>query len=181
MHDTHVRYPEDPGPLVGGQGHLRYTLCDRNDPDVVRIRQDIPHDGKGLFVARLGDTGVKALIEAYYPEDIRSAYVAHQLDRYRVMDYKMGRLVAIAEIFKWIGEIDQRRITEIQRNARNVHSELKRNHDAGSHKIALDDGIAAGQEEALDNWMDFYADAYMNTVEFASGKPRVSAYNPTRR
>jgi hypothetical protein len=179
--DRHVRYPEDPGPLVGGQGHLRYTLCNRDDPDVVRVRQDIPHEGRGLFVVRLGDTGVKALIEAYYPEDIRAEYAKRQLDRFRLYDMKMGRLVAVAELFKWVGEIDPRRIREMSRNARNVHSHLKRNHDMEALVTEMHNEREARESEALNEWMDFYADAYVNTMEHAMGKPRVSQYNPSPR
>jgi len=181
MIDPHNRYPNDPGPLVRGQGWLRYTLLDGDDPDVQRIRRDVPNDGKGLFVVRLGDTGVKALIEAYYPEDIRDQYAKRMLDRFRLADYKMGRLVAVAELWKWVGEMDPRRIMEIRRNARNVHSRLKRNHDMESLTLQMENERAAEESKSMEHWQDFYADAYINTVEFAMGKPRVSAYTPRPR
>ena len=180
MYDRHVRYPHDPGPLVAGQAILRYTLCDRDDPDVQRIRQDVPHEGRGLFVVRLGDTGVKALIEAYYPEDIRPLYAKRHLDRFRLADLKMGRLVAVAELWKWVGEMDPRRIMEIRRNARNVHSHLKRGHDMEALVHEIQNEKIAQQERVIDSWVEAYAHAYHQTLEHAMGKTRVSGYNPTR-
>jgi hypothetical protein len=196
MHEPHVRYPHDPGPLLRAQTEpkrkedprpndvvrpawLRYTVLGMGDPDVRRIRADVANEGRHLFVCALGDTGFKQLVEAYYPDEVREAYAA-QLPRHLRGDFEMGRLIVVNELFgAYCGEIDPRRIDEINRNARNVHSELKRSRAKGAHAQAIHNAKEAEDEVAIKDWSDWYEDAYNETLKFGVGKPRVSAVTHT--
>ena len=182
MHDPHVRYPHDPGPIVFGamqepkversracyisrEEILRYSWPAGDDPDVVRIRTEIAEGGKGLWVMRLGETGMKSLVEGYYPEDIRSLYYERHLNRFQKADMNMGRLVVVGEITNWFGELPPQAILMIRRNHRNARRELKRAYNMEAHKKALLDAHDAEDEKAMKEWQDFYTDAVIQTVE----------------
>lgn len=176
-----VRYPQDPGPLVPGQKDLRYRMLPDSDHDVRRVRADCVESGNGLYVVELGDTGVRALVEAWYPDGIRDAYYQSFLDPFRKADYEMGRLIVVGELFKWVGEIDPRRITEVNRNARNVHSELRRQRHATDFKNAMRNEEEAKFQKVEKEWADQYEDAYHETQEYAMGKPHVPGANFTSK
>lgn len=165
MKDEHVRYPDDPGPLVPGTRDLRYQWLPGDDPDVQRIRSQVAEGGRGLFVVGMGGTGFKALIEAYYPEDIRSEYYKKSLDRIRKVEYNMGRLVVIQEIAQYVGELHPLQIISLRRNHRNARKELKRAFDAQAFKKELADSHEKDEEPALKEWTDFYTNAVIDTVE----------------
>jgi len=182
MHDRHVRYPNDPGPMWPGMPHVRFTLAERGDPDLVRIRQEIQEEGKGLFVAYAGDTGAKALIEAYYPEDLRPAYIATHLNDTMKYEVGMGRLTVInANLFNWIGEIDPRTLKEIQRNNRNARRELRRSHSQVDHNLDFARDLAAKEKKAYDRFEDFYTNAMIDTHKFGMAKVHVSQHTPRGR
>jgi len=181
MHDRHVRYPDDPGPLWPGRPDLRFTLVDRSDPDLIRLRQDVQEEGRGLFVARAGGTGVKCLLEAYYPEDIRPAYADKQLDRYRLAEFKMGRLVVIARHFNWFGEIDPVMLDQMRRNNRNARKDLRRSHSPTDHRLALERDLAEKEKAAYDAFEDFYTHAMIDTHKFAMAKKHISQHTPRGR
>lgn len=143
---------------------LRYSWLPGDNPDVVRVREQVAEGGKGLFVVALGGTGVKALIEAYYPEDIREQY-RKTLTRYQVADFEMGRLVAVSELFQWVGELHPLRITEIKRNSRNARRDLRRSHSQEDHKIALRNAEEDRVASTVDDWSSSYADAMAETVK----------------
>lgn len=181
MRDPHIRYPNDPAPLVVSQmGHhdLRYSWLPGDDPDVQRVRNEIQEEGHGLFVVALGDTGVKALIEAYYPEDIRPAYYKLHLDRHRKHDHDMGRLVAVREIFQWLGEMHPLMLEEIRRNNRNARSELRRAYNPDQYVRDMENAEEEQTRLNTKDFEDFYADAYRESLKFALGTPRVSGYTP---
>jgi hypothetical protein len=132
---------------------------------VRRVRSEIAEEGRGLFVVALGGTGIRALVEAYYPEDIRSEYAARALDRFRRCDFEQGRLVVVSELFKWVGELHPARILEVRRNARNARSHLKRAYDTQSHLLALNEANEREMEAPLSDFADWYADSVMNTID----------------
>jgi hypothetical protein len=175
--DPHVRYPNDPGPLVPGRTDLRYTVLPGDDHDVVRIRQDIQEEGRGLFVFEMGGTGVRCLCEAYYPEDIRATYARRSLSKGSKADMEMGRLVVINELFQWVGEITTPMLTEIRRNNRAVHSHLKRSYDEQAHIKAMNDAEEERVAPAHEEFADFYAEAMKDTMQFGMGKVNVSQYS----
>ena len=181
MHDKHVRYPNDPGPLWPGKLDLRFTLADRRDPDLIRIRENVQEEGTGLFVAHLGGSGVKALLEAYYPEGIRNRYYEKQLDRYRKVEVNMGRLVVVGQVTMWEGELDGRILGMVQRNNRNARRDLRRSHSAVDHRIALEDDLAAKEKAAYDRFTDFYTHAALDTHKFGMMKKHISQYTPRGR
>jgi hypothetical protein len=180
--DPHIRYPHDPAPVVPGakpeaavertrpvyisrEEILRFSWPDRYDPDVQRIRTEVAEGGKGLYIMRMGGTGVKAVVEAYYPEDIREKYFLKNLNRFQKTDYCMGRLVAVNVLFQYVGEIHPAHILEIRRNHRNARADLKRSHDFESYVAALHEEEERRIAPALGRWSDFYTDAYSETVK----------------
>ena len=181
MLDPHVRYPGDDGPLWPGKSDLRYTLVEGGDPDLRRVRENVQEGGVGLFVVHLGGSGVKALIEAYYPDNIREAYFEKSLDKYRKSESRQGRLIAISQISFWHGELDMRIINMVQRNNRNARRDLRRSHSATDHRIALDNDLAAKEQEAYDNFEDFYTNAMVETHKFGMGKKHISQATPRGR
>jgi hypothetical protein len=181
MRDTHIRHQEDPAPLaVSSMGirDLRYSWLPGDDPSVVKVRTEIQEEGRGLFVFRVGDTGVKVLCECHYPEDIRPQYYKQNLDRFRKVDHDMGRLVAVNEIFQWIGEIPDQYILEIRRNNRSARRELKREMNAGEFVREMDKAQEKEDAENSKDFEDFYSEAYLESVKFGMNRPRVSGYNP---
>jgi hypothetical protein len=182
MRDPHIRYPDDPGPLAPDATTvrlgLRYSWLPGDDPDVQRLRCEVQEEGRGLFVLAAGDTGVKVLVEAYYPEDIRPEYYHTSLDRYRKHEHDMGRLVAINEIFSWVGEMHPLHMEEIRRNNRNARKDLKREHNPDAYEREARDIEDEQTRINSEDFNQFYADAYAESLKFAVGTPRVSGYTP---
>ena len=169
MKDSHVKHPNDPGPLVpGSQTRVRFTLLPGDDHDVRRVRNEVAEGGRGLFVVEMGGTGVRSLIEAYYPEDIRSQYARRGLDRFRKADFEMGRLVCVNDFnqqFIWQGDIPGVYLEEIKRNHRNARRELRRSYDQSSHVREMENKIEEDRQGPLNEFSDWYASAMIDTLE----------------
>lgn len=178
--DPHLRYPNDPGPVVMGQKDLRYAWAPPGDPSTLKLRQDGPEEAKGLFVVYMGDTGLKSLVEAYYPEDIRPEYYRLSLDPVRRSELQLGRLVVINEMWSFAGELTDQDISDIKAGSRNTRSELRRSHSKFLHQLALENAEAQRTKGAVDRWVDFYVNACQDSHKFAMGKVHVSQYSPSR-
>lgn len=179
MRDPHIRYPNDPAPLWPGTKDVRMIMAPGDDPDVQRIRREIQNEGKGLFVVYAKDTGLKALIEAYYPEDVRPHYFKDWLDPYRKYEHRLGRLVCINhQVIGWAGELHGLLIEEIQRNNRNARRDLRRSHSKVGHRIALENKLAEEERIAYDRFEQFYTNAVIDTHKFGMAKKHVSQHTP---
>jgi hypothetical protein len=157
VRDPFLHSSDEPAPLVPGHS-VRYVWPE-GDGELALIRSEVQEGGKGLFVVHSPyDRRVKVLIEAYYPEDIRPEYYEGQLDPMRKAEYGDGRLVCIAEVGRWVGEIPRHVVETLKRNNRNARSELKRKASAYDRRLEMDrlqkdeeEVIHAEYEEAVRN------------------------------
>ncbi len=154
--DPHVRSYAASAPVTPDYSGRRYGWPDPYDADVALLRSYMTEEGRGLFVLRAAVRGLKAdephaLVEAYYPEDIRPAYYSTWLTSPQKADYQDGRLVVVAEfaIFP-SGNLTERALLEFKKNNRNAQRDLKRQACASYQKQDLDHGIKAEQEADVD-------------------------------
>lgn len=160
--DPQIRdYNESP-PLVPGS-RARFRWPEKGDRDVERIRSDVQSGAPGLFVLGMPDGQRKAIVEAYYPEGIRSAFYESELDPMRREDHQNGRLVAVNVLRVFEGDLDQRLIAEIRRNNREARSDLARTSSAHSRRLAIEDEHEAEFAREADEYGDAYAHAAMET------------------
>lgn len=168
--DPHIRFHADPPPLVPGSQD-RFTWPCEWDEDVQLLRDGMQESGKGLYVLRFRSG--KIVAEAYYPEDVRAAYFAEQLDPVRQSDYRCGRLVVVGYPLtmpngrpRYIGDDGISSIlTVLRRGNRNARRELRRSYNPQQWRLELDDVKDAEYQKADDatGFSGSYVDAWKET------------------
>lgn len=176
--ETHIRHRRDPPPIVPGRTHRYAALLDRRDPDVRRLRDEVQEEGKGLYILRM-DENVKSLVEAYYPDEISAAYAKRWLSPPQLHDMGMGRLVVIAELGSYTGEIPDRIILNLRKNNRDARRDRKRKLsalDIEQQKRDLKRHTEEKEMQRLEDsgMIDRYVEAAEDTRKYATGTPRVA-------
>lgn len=157
MRDPLIRSYDATPPFIPGLDPVRFRWPDRRDPDVRRIRERVQDGGVGLYVLidPRDPLGKKCLVEAYYPEDIRPEYakpdrvaietdygteyvtMSDGLNPYQHEDFRTGRLVAVAVIMRYNGELDDKDISDIRKGNANARQSLRRHAPASVRKANM--------------------------------------------
>lgn len=148
MRDPLIRSYHETPPFQPGLDPVRFRWPGRHEQDVRKIRESVQDGGKGLYVLIDPAKDCKALVEAYYPEDIRPSYakpervqietsygnevvtMSDQLNPYQYEDFRVGRLVCIAVEKRYVGELDGKDIVKIRKGNANARKDLRRNASA---------------------------------------------------
>lgn len=168
MQDPHIRYPQDPGPLLpykADGGHLRFRWPRKDDPRPNLLRRRVQEGGTGVYIVRPpaaleGEESGFCVIEAYYPDQFSESYY-HQLDPARRSDWQLGRLVVLNTGWWLAPKVFHERIdpfdllvTEIRRNNRQSRQDLRRQ----VHETYIKDELDRRQEAREDEVLDATAD-----------------------
>jgi hypothetical protein len=169
IRDRHVEAPLVPGTI------RRFRWPEEYDDDVALIRDNVQEGGGGMYILRLPEDMGKCVVEAHYPEDIRSDYAAFMLDPYRRHDMGLGNLVVVHLLFTLGRTITWNHIDEIRRNNRAANKDLKRVSAGGYRKLELADDHEAADEQTITRFVDWYEEAVRDTLKFAM-TPHVGPY-----
>lgn len=165
--DPHIESYRESPPLMPWTA-TRFRWPDKYDPDVETLRSNAVQDGQGLFILKPPHDfpRERLLVEAYYGRDIRPEYHETVLDPMRKSDARQGKLVVIHvhDNIKPPGEpLDMRHIREINRNARNARSHLKRQSNAGYRQSEIESKREAEDREVYSRFAQIYTEARMDT------------------
>jgi len=192
LRDPHIRFPNDPGPLLPGtQKRLRWPT--RDNPDVFRVRQGVQESARGLFLLSM-QSGIQVLAEGYYPEDWQASQ-SRNIDRFTLNELQQGRLGIMGIRFFIFNGLDSAVygipaniedggpikmkigdvLLEVKRNNRQARSLLRRTYDVASWKLEEATDRESEEESILARIADASHDA-MNQTEKAMGKKRGSIF-----
>jgi len=180
-YDREIRDRVDEAPFIPGLKY-RFSWPDPWEEDVVQIREKMQEGGRNMFVLRTPQ-GDKALVEAYYPDEITADYAGNWLDPMRLADCRAGRLVVVGDDLgparrplRWSGRLDDSIITAMRGANRNARKDLRRQVNATYTKLELDERMAQDEEAAFSRFADFYEQAMADTVAFGM-TPRVPVHS----
>ncbi len=170
-HDREIRDRADEAPLIPGLKY-RFSWPDPWDEDVIQIRTKMQEGGRNMFVLRTPQ-GDKALVEAYYPDEISADYAGNWLDPIRLADCRQGRLVVVGDDLgparrplRWSGRLDNSIITAMRQCNRNARKDLRRQVNSTYTKLELDDRMAEDENAAFARFADFYEQAVTDSIKF---------------
>lgn len=162
-HDPHIRSYRESAPLIPGT-RTRFRWPEHGDNCVQRIRAEVQEEGRGLFVLQMPAGSRKAIVEAYYPEGIRSAFYEAELDPARREDVGAGRLVVVHVWRILSGPVDSAIVAELRRNNRSSRDDLSRTSTASNRRLELERAEEATEDAAFAEFRDAYADASLQTA-----------------
>lgn len=161
--DPHIRSYRESAPIVPGT-RIRFRWPEHGDICVQRIRTEVQEEGRGLYVLQMPAGSQKAIVEAYYPEGIRTSFYEAELDPARREDVGAGRLVVVHVWRVLSGPVDSTIIAELRRNNRSSREDLSRTSTASNRRLELEHAEEATEDAAFAEFRDAYADASLETA-----------------
>jgi hypothetical protein len=165
-YDPHIRDYNQAPPLIPGS-RARFQWPEPYSPSVERIRNGVQDGGPGLFVLRTPD-GETAVVEAYYPENVKRSYYKTQLDPLRRADHGDGGLVVINVLKVLKHEVNGPTIAEIRRNNRAFNPALSGSSSAYARKLEMEDMQEQDfqKDPEVSEFLDQYTDAALETRDY---------------
>jgi hypothetical protein len=184
MRDPQIRSYADSPPLYPDpRGTHQYGWPDVSESDVDLVRSFMQEGGRGMFVLRAPTRGTagqewKALVEAYYGDEIRPGFFERDLVDPQRQDSRDGKLVVVSELKRYFGHLTSADLMEFKRNNRSSRRDLRRHASAASRERELRQLI---EEEAEAEYREAADEAADALVDIATWAQTPSSTSPSKR